>query len=155
MFNVSVIKQVKRKYQPKKAKIIDVVKKSLIRNYNVVNIEIVFVSLDSSQQLNNQYRGQNKPTNVISLEYQESRDNFNILNGQLYLCDDIILEESLAQNKSIESHYIHMIIHGILHIQGFDHMNDEDAKLMEDKEIAIMDSFGYANPYLIQVRTVE
>ena len=148
MFNVNIIKQVRKKYQPKKSQIIEVVKKSLIKVYGVVNIEIVFVSLQTSQRLNYEYRGNNKPTNIISIEYKESRDDYNILNAQLYLCDDIILQESFEQNKLLESHYIHMIIHGILHIQGFDHIEDEDAVVMEQKEIMIMQQLGYNNPYL-------
>ena len=150
MFNINVVKQIRNNFQPKKPQIIEVIKKSLLRDYNVINIEIVFVSLQTSQELNNKYRGQNKPTNIISIEYKESRDNFNILNGELYICDDIILQEASKQDKLLESHYIHMIIHGILHIQGLDHINDNDAKIMENKEIMLMNDFGFANPYLIK-----
>ena len=148
ILNIGVIKEVRKSHQPKKDLILKVIKKCLVKRYNFVNMEIIFVSLNKSQQLNFQFRQKNSPTNVISIEYQEDRDAFNILNGELYLCDEIVVQESLQQNKTILSHYIHLLIHGILHIQGFDHIKDEDAVVMEQKEIMIMQQLGYNNPYL-------
>ncbi len=149
ILNIGVIKQVRKSHQPKKNLIVKVIKKCLVKRYNFVNIEIVFVSLAKSQQLNFEFRQKNNPTNIISMEYQEQRDEFNILNGELYLCDDIIMQESLQQDKTILAHYIHLLIHGILHIQGFDHIKNDDAEIMERQEIMIMHQLGYANPYLV------
>ena len=149
MFNCSLSKQVRRAYQPKKNDVAKWIKSTLLKPYSSVYIEIVIVDKIISQQLNYEYRGKDYATNVISLEYAQSRDQFMLLQGELILCDDIIVEEAIAQNKEVLSHYAHLILHGMLHIQGMDHIHDADAVTMESLEIELMDKLGFANPYLI------
>ncbi|MFN8770034.1 MAG: rRNA maturation RNase YbeY [Neisseriaceae bacterium] len=148
MINIFLHKQVKRLYQPKRKNCLFWIQKSLIKEYNLVSIDILIVSKEQSLQLNSKYRNRNSPTNVISLEYNESRDKYNMLCGELILCDGIIVDEAIDQNKDIMLHYAHMIIHGVLHLQGLDHQNDEDANYMEQLEIDIMQQCGFVNPYI-------
>ena len=147
MLNISLLKEVRKLYQPKKAEIIKWVDKALVTKYNQVNIDIVIVNDKRSHQLNLEYRKQDKATNVISLEYESTRSKFNLLFGELILCDDIIVNEAITQNKTIIEHYAHMVVHGVLHLQGFDHINDKDANKMEQLEINIMQDMGFNNPY--------
>ena len=76
-----------------------------------------------------------------------------LLQGELILCDDIVAAEAIAQNKDILSHYAHLILHGMLHLQGMDHINDADAVVMESLEIELMSKLGFANPYFVYTRT--
>lgn len=148
MLNFSLNKEVRRLHQPKKLDIKRWLQKSLVKTYQNVHLDICIVSSDTSKQLNYQYRSKDYPTNVISLEYQDSRDNFNLLYGELFLCDDVIIKEAQEQHKSITEHYAHMVIHGVLHLQGFDHQNNTDANIMEELEIRIMHELGFKNPYI-------
>lgn len=148
MLNFSLYKQVRRCYQPKRVDFLRWLKKSVLQEYKQINIDVSIVSKELSRKLNFEYRGKDMPTNVISLEYTESRELYNILCGELILCDAIINEESVIQNKQILSHYAHMFIHGILHLQGLDHQQDVEANYMEGVEINILEQFGFANPYL-------
>lgn len=145
LFNVSLTKMVRRPYQPHLHLLKSYIKKSLIKNYNSVSIQVVIVSSKLSHELNLRYRDSNRPTNVISLEDQTTREQFGILQGEIILCDEIIVSEA----KDIKAHYAHMIIHGMLHLQGFDHIEDEDALAMEDLEVRILKRFGFNNPYTL------
>lgn len=97
-------------------------------------------------KLNKQYRHKNSPTNVISLEY--SIEN-HYLTGDIFLCHEVIKTEARQQHKKILDHYCHLIIHGLLHLQGFDHIQEDDANKMELIEIQILNSIGIKNPYMI------
>ena len=99
-----------------------------------------------SQLLNNQYRKKNEPTNVLSFLISD-----NPLLGDIILCHSVIKKEALAQKKSIDDHYAHLIIHGYLHLIGFDHTKNDDALTMENKEIAILKKLGIKNPYLSNI----
>ncbi len=131
-------------------------------------LSLRIVSVAESQQLNNDYRGKNKPTNVLSFPMQLD-DNFagiimpddiaaqeicgeemmtDIMLGDLAICAQIITDEAQAQNKTTQAHWAHMIVHGMLHLQGFDHIEDEEAEKMESLETKIMQQLGFADPYL-------
>lgn len=145
---ISVLKQYKKLHQPKVVEIKSWVRHAILKKYNNVSINIIIVNKEDSQRLNLQYRNKNNSTNVISLEYAETRDSFNILSGELILCDEVIVKEAIEQNKSIIAHYAHMIVHGILHIQGLDHQDENEAKYMESQEIKIMQQLQFPNPYI-------
>ncbi len=149
MINFSLTKHIRRGYQPTKAIIAKWLKKSLINSYKTVFIEISIVDITTSQKLNQQYRNKNYPTNIITLEYANTRESFSMLSGELILCDDIISKEAKEHNKTIFDHYAHLIIHGMLHLQGLDHISDDDAKYMESLEINILNQFAIKNPYVI------
>ena len=107
-----------------------------------------FVSPEEIHQLNKDYRSQDKPTNVLSFE-NESPDEVGLkLLGDVIICTDIVENESIEQNKTFSDHLTHIAIHGLLHLVGYDHIDDEDAETMEAFEVELLDSFGIRNPYL-------
>ena len=109
-------------------------------------LTIRIVDEAESQSLNNQYRKKNEPTNVLSFLI-----NDNPLLGDIILCHSVIKKEALAQKKSIDDHYAHLVIHGYLHLIGFDHTKNDDALTMENKEIAVLKKLGIKNPYLSNI----
>jgi len=107
-----------------------------------------FVSPEEIHQLNKDYRSQDKPTNVLSFE-NESPDEVGLkLLGDVIICTDIVENESIEQNKTFSDHLTHIAIHGLLHLVGYDHIDDKDAETMEEFEIELLDSFGIRDPYL-------
>ncbi len=93
-------------------------------------------------KLNKKYRGIDKPTNVLSFELGD-----NLLLGDIYISLDTVKREAAAENISVAEHTAHMVVHGMLHLQGYDHIKDNEAKIMESKEVTIMKKLGYKNPY--------
>lgn len=143
MLTFSLTKKVRRIYQPKRQELKRWLMAGLLSNYINIYIDISIVSSIESAELNKRYRKRNSATNVISLEYAEQRDKFAILTGELILCDDVIVREAAEQNKSIIEHYAHMVIHGILHLQGYDHIIEKEALYMEQLEVEILTSLGF------------
>ena len=110
-------------------------------------LTIRLVDTHESQQLNSQYRGQNKPTNVLSFPF-EVPDGIELnLLGDLVICIDVMKSEAISQNKALFDHWAHLVIHGCLHLVGFDHINDSDAMMMESLEIKILAKLAIDNPY--------
>ncbi len=140
---------VRRKYQPRRSDINQWLQKSIIEHYSSGFIDISIVDTYNSKQLNNKYRYKDYPTNVISLEYHDTREDFNIFFGELILCDEIIVNEAKSHNKPILNHYAHIVVHGLLHLQGYDHTTESEACEMEALEIKILNCLGMGNPYLI------
>lgn len=148
MISLSYLRGRHKPYQPSRQYLLRLIRASLQHQHAMVQLSVSIVDCEQSQALNNSYRGKNKPTNVISLEYPESREQYNLLCGELFLCDEVIVTEAQNQNKTIADHYSHMIIHGLLHLRGFDHIKDNDAVIMENIEISLLEQFGIKNPYL-------
>lgn len=125
------------------------VKAAIASHRDDVELTVRIVDEAESRHLNKSYRGINKPTNVLSFP-AELPDHIDIpLLGDLVICAPIVAKEAIAQNKSVLSHWAHMVIHGILHLLGYDHINDDDAEKMEDLEIKILASLEIPNPYRI------
>lgn len=101
-----------------------------------------FVDVHESRRLNHAYRNINEPTNVLSFPAQQE----DVL-GDVAICVDVAKEQAKVQEKSLDSHLAHLVIHGVLHLRGFDHVDEEDANDMERKEVALLESIGVANPY--------
>ncbi len=99
------------------------------------------------QQLNKQYRDKDKATNVLSFPMQSPSVIDICLLGDIALCAVVINREAKQQAKAENAHWAHMVVHGMLHLQGFDHIENEDAKTMEQMEIKILDQLGFKNPY--------
>ncbi|WP_448567444.1 rRNA maturation RNase YbeY [Thalassotalea ganghwensis] len=112
-------------------------------------LTIRIVDQQESQTLNDQYRGKDKPTNVLSFPFEVPEGIELALLGDLVICAPVVEQEALEQNKSFEAHWAHMVIHGCLHLLGFDHIDEDDATEMEALEIEILDTLGIANPYFI------
>ncbi|OZB41718.1 MAG: rRNA maturation RNase YbeY, partial [Alishewanella sp. 34-51-39] len=102
-----------------------------------------------SQQLNLQYRGKDKATNVLSFPFQCPPGIELPLLGDLVICAGVVRAEAAEQNKPLAAHWAHMVVHGCLHLLGFDHINDADAEQMEAEEIQILQQLGISNPYLL------
>ena len=119
-----------------------------IKNISEMTVRIVDVS--EIQSLNQTYRHIDKPTNVLSFP-SEIPDEIDLaLLGDIVICASVVEKEAVEQQKSLEAHWAHMVIHGTLHLLGYDHLNDSEAEEMEFKEIEILGHFGYPNPYLIE-----
>ena len=113
-------------------------------------LTIRLVNSEESQQLNNQYRGKDKPTNVLSFPF-EVPDGIELnLLGDLIICIEVMKQEAQEQNKALFNHWAHLVIHGCLHLVGFDHISDSEADEMEAIEVTILEKLGIANPYLEQ-----
>ena len=110
-------------------------------------LTIRVVGIDEIQSLNRTYRHQNKATNVLSFPFESPAEISLPLLGDLVICHDIVIEEAKQQGKTIEAHWAHMVVHGVLHLKGFDHIDDVEAEVMELLEIKILDGFNIANPY--------
>ncbi len=111
------------------------------------NIIIRVVDIEEARALNLQFRQQDKATNVLSFPSELPDDIDEPYLGDIVICADIVEAEALAQNKSIEAHWAHMVTHGILHLVGHDHLEDAQASVMESMEIKIMSALGYPDPY--------
>lgn len=113
-------------------------------------VSITLVDDKEIHRLNKQYRGMDKPTNVLSFELGD-----DVLLGDIFISLDTVKREAKEAGISVEEHTAHMIVHGMLHLQGYDHIKDGEAKVMEGKEIKIMKTLGYKNPYADEVRACE
>ena len=110
-------------------------------------LTIRLVNLTESQQLNKQYRQKDKPTNVLSFPFEVPEGiELNLL-GDLVICAPVVEQEANDQNKALFAHWAHMVIHGCLHLLGYDHINDADANEMESLEVKILAKLSIANPY--------
>ena len=108
-------------------------------------ITVRIVGTEEGQQLNRDYRHKDYATNVLTFDYQQEPT----VAADLVLCAPVVEREAREQNKTLEEHYAHLLVHGTLHAQGWDHeTSDEDAREMEAYETAIMEELGFADPYL-------
>lgn len=110
-------------------------------------VSILVTTMTEIRELNKQYRNKDKTTNVLSFPIQSPEGIDVVLLGDIVLCARVIKQEASQQSKSEESHWAHMIVHSVLHLQGYDHVNDDDAEVMEKLEIKILQQLGFENPY--------
>ena len=115
---------------------------AVLPEYKDSEVSITLVDDNQIHKLNKQYRNMDKPTNVLSFELGD-----DVLLGDIFISLDTVSREAKAAGISVEEHTAHMVVHGMLHLQGFDHITDNQAKIMEGKEIKILKDLGYKNPY--------
>jgi len=119
---------------------------ALVQKIDNLEQTIRLVGEAESRALNSQYRAKNSPTNVLSFTVENDYLDYECL-GDLVICAPIIEQEAQQQGKPLPAHWAHMVIHGMLHLQGYDHQNAAEADEMEALEAKILSTLGYTNPY--------
>ncbi len=125
---------------------------------NQAELSIRIVDESESQQLNLDYRGMDKPTNVLSFPFEVPEalvglDEVGHLIGDLIICAQVVTDEAKQQNKPLMHHWAHMVVHGCLHLLGYDHITDEEAQVMEDLERTILSKLDISDPYLLDEKS--
>lgn len=110
-------------------------------------LSIQVLDEDAIQTLNREFRGKDKPTNVLSFPYEAMPGVEIPLLGDIVLCAGVIAREAKEQQKSLQDHWAHMLVHGVLHLRGFDHIEDDEAEEMEALERSILSAHGVSDPY--------
>ncbi len=110
-------------------------------------IVVRIVDEQESAELNQQYRHKSGPTNILSFPVDLPEGIELDLLGDLVICAPVLEKEAIEQQKVLADHWAHIIIHGVLHLLGYDHIEDDEAELMESKEISILNTLKIANPY--------
>ena len=110
-------------------------------------ITLRFVDAEEGRALNRDYRDKDYATNVLTFAYTEDEDS-EITQADIILCTDVLLREAAEQKKPLEFHAAHLVIHGMLHAQGYDHESEEEADEMEALEIEFLAALGFPNPYV-------
>jgi probable rRNA maturation factor len=113
-----------------------------------VALGVRIVGVAESVDLNRRFRRKHGPTNVLSFPFEAPSGTRSEVLGDLVICAPVVQREARAQRKPVRAHWAHMVVHGILHLRGYDHTNRRDATAMEKKEIRILKELGFANPYL-------
>jgi probable rRNA maturation factor len=106
-------------------------------------VTLRIVDEEEGKTLNRRYRGMDYATNVLSFAYPESEPP----GGDIALCAPVVAREALARSIGLDAHYAHLTVHGVLHLQGYDHGTDGEAAVMEARESKIVRALGYADPY--------
>ena len=112
-------------------------------------LTIRIVDEQESQSLNFEYRGKDKPTNVLSFPFEAPEHIELPLLGDLVICAQVVNREAQEQNKTQQAHWAHMVLHGCLHLLGYDHIEEAEAEEMESLEIELLAKMGFDNPYII------
>ncbi|HHF1961576.1 TPA: rRNA maturation RNase YbeY [Haemophilus influenzae] len=117
---------------------------------NEVEMTVRIVDEAESHELNLTYRGKDRPTNVLSFPF-ECPDEVELpLLGDLVICRQVVEREAVEQDKPLMAHWAHMVVHGSLHLLGYDHIEDDEAEEMESLETQIMQGLGFDDPYLAE-----
>lgn len=123
-------------------------------NITQAEVNVSIVSNDEIQQINKQFRNKDKPTNIISFEFDKPEglpdDIVDDFLGDIVIAPKVLEQEAKEQNKTLENHWQHIFIHGLLHLLGYDHLDDQEAEEMENLEVELLAKLGISNPYFIQ-----
>jgi probable rRNA maturation factor len=136
--------------QPDDAQLQQWVDATLVNFPQDSEVVIRIVDEPESAALNGQYRHKQGATNILSFPFDApdiDGANFDLL-GDLVICAPVLAREAQAQHKKLADHWAHIVIHGILHLLGYDHLTDAEAETMENKEIAILHTLNISNPYI-------
>lgn len=110
-------------------------------------VSIRVVDRPEAAELNERYRGKSGPTNVLSFPFEAPPAVPCDLLGDIVICAPVVEDEAHAQGKPVDSHWAHLTVHGVLHLQGFDHLEESEADIMEAEETAILAKLGFPDPY--------
>jgi len=119
--------------------------KGVRRHRVALNVRIV--GANESAQLNARYRRKRKPTNVLSFPFDAPPGTHSDLLGDVAICAPVVRREARAKRVAERAHWAHMVVHGIMHLRGYDHHNDDEADVMEAKEARVLKRLGFPNPY--------
>lgn len=122
---------------------------------NEAEVSVYIVDEDESQELNSQYRGKENPTNILSFPADIPEEVGIPLLGDLVICAPVVEREALEQQKTVDAHWAHMLVHGSLHLLGYDHIEDDEAELMEALETNIITGLGFSAPYEDSTQTMK
>ena len=142
-----------RDWAPPRAQIRTWASAALGRRAAGAELAVRVVEAAESQRLNARYRGRNQPTNVLSFPVAElpataaGAQGAPRLLGDLVICASVVRDEARRQHKAIKAHWAHLVIHGALHLLGYDHEGDAEARRMQRREVALLKRFGITNPY--------
>lgn len=119
--------------------------------YRHAEISLVLLDEDAARAYNRDYRDKDYATNVLSFAHNEGETLWtthdNVLRGDLIICPQVVAREAAEQGKRVADHYAHLVMHGTLHLIGFDHIDDDEAEEMESLETALLAQWHIANPY--------
>ena len=121
-----------------------------LAGHETAELTIRIVDREESHALNHQYRGKDRPTNVLSFPAELPPGVDIPLLGDIVICAPLVAEEASEQEKTNRAHWAHLTVHGVLHLLGHDHQADEEAEEMERLEISILHGLGFADPYEMQ-----
>jgi len=107
------------------------------------HVTVRIVGAREGRMLNKMFRNRDYATNVLTFVYEQGRP----LSGDIALCAPVVAREARSQAKPLDAHYAHLLVHGLLHLQGHDHEKQDEAEAMEAKEITILKKLGFPNPY--------
>ncbi len=117
--------------------------------FGAIELVIRIVEQAESAALNDTYRNKKAPTNVLSFPFETPKGITPLpLLGDLVICATVVACEAEEQHKALHAHWAHMVMHGVLHLRGYDHIEDDDAAAMEKLEIELLASLGYSDPYI-------
>lgn len=128
------------------------VETALSQQTEPVELVIRLVGEEESQHLNQTYRGKERPTNVLSFPFEAPPQMASPLLGDLVICVPVVEREAHEQGKSLDAHWAHLVIHGLLHLLGYDHQTDEEALQMESRERDLLQQLNYPDPYIDEDR---
>jgi len=114
-------------------------------------LTVRIVAAEEIQQLNLNYRHQDKPTNVLSFPFEKIEGIDLPLLGDVVICAAVVAQEAQQQNKPLLNHWAHMVVHGVLHLLGYDHIDEVEAEAMESLEIKVLQGLGISNPYAVDI----
>ncbi|NIH15610.1 rRNA maturation RNase YbeY [Serratia symbiotica] len=122
----------------------------LLKFKEEAEVTVRLVDEAESNELNLTYRGKDKPTNVLSFQFEAPPGIVLPLLGDLIICQQVVEQEAAEQGKTSEAHWAHMVVHGSLHLLGYDHIEEDAAEEMESLETEIMHGLDYPDPYLAE-----
>lgn len=142
---------------PPKPDFLGWVEAALAGRRDQAELVIRVVDEPESRMLNRDYRGKDKPTNVLSFPFETPAgipaDEAGDYLGDLVICAPVVAAEAVAQDKPLQQHWAHMVVHGCLHLLGYDHQNDHEAEQMESLEREILAGLGLPDPYLCETES--
>lgn len=152
MSKVAVLVDLQFAYQdkntPDASEITNWVRSALNNLPKDTELTVRIVDENEATELNEHWRNSKGPTNVLSFPAQDTVDLIPELLGDIVICAPVVEREAIQQKKTLTEHWAHMVIHGALHLLGYDHIEKQDAVIMEAMEIRTLEDLGYKNPYI-------